>query len=246
MDLAQSEYLRHRLTPRPGDPFYLVLSDLLLAIKTLRPSTISRIIDYGCGGSPYRPLFSDCIYHRADLVGGTDLDFEYGPDAKLPSNASGYDCILSTQVLEHVKDPKSYLDECYRVLRPGGHLILTTHGLFEDHPCPKDYWRWTAEGLNHLVENAGLEVQATKKLTTGPRGIVFLAERELSRLRFRKSGLYGALISLGVRAVERLGSRRRHQACDKDFSHFRVVDFKEAGHDIYVIVALLASRPLAG
>jgi hypothetical protein len=121
-------------------------------------------------------------------------------------------------------------------------LILTTHGLFEDHACPQDYWRWTAHGLKRLVESTGLKVNAAKKVTTGPRSVVFLAERELWRLRFGKAGLYGKLLSLGIRAVERLGGRRRHEATDRSFSHCRVVDFEEAGHDMYVVVAMRASR----
>jgi SAM-dependent methyltransferase len=241
MDLSEGEYIRQRLHPQPGDPLYLVLSDLLIAIKVLRPS-VSKMIDYGCGGSPYRSLFADCTYHRADLAGGRDLDFEYGADAKLPSHVSGYDCVLSTQVLEHVDDPEAYLNECYRILLPGGHLILTTHGLFEDHACPQDYWRWTAYGLKRLVEGAGFRVDVTKKLTTGPRCVVFLAEREFGRLRFGKGSLYGKLLSLGIRSVERLGSRRRHEASDNSFSHCRVVDFEEAGHDMYVVIALHAFR----
>ena len=35
--LAAKEYLRERLEPRPGDPLYLCLSDLLIAIKALVP-----------------------------------------------------------------------------------------------------------------------------------------------------------------------------------------------------------------
>jgi SAM-dependent methyltransferase len=243
MDLSEAEYLRQRLIPMAGDELYLCLSDLLAALKSLRPANASKVLDYGCGGSPYRPLFGDCIYHRADLRGGKDLDFEYGPDARLPPETSDYDCVISTQVLEHVDDPKKYLQECYRVLRPGGHLLLTTHGLYEDHACPYDYWRWTASGLKRLIEGAGLEVQVAKKLTTGPRCIVFLAERDLRRLRFGAAGLYGKLLSFGTRAVQRLGGRRRHEACDISFPNHRVVDMKEPGHDMYVVIAMLAVRP---
>jgi SAM-dependent methyltransferase len=242
MELGSAEYLRQRLHPTPGDPFYLVLSDLVLALRELKPNNISRLFDFGCGGSPYRPLFSANTYHRADLAGAHDLDFEYGPDAKLPLSLSGYDCVLSTQVLEHVEDPQTYLSECHRILGPNGRLLLTTHGLFEDHACPHDYWRWTAYGLKRLIEGAGFKVEAMKKLTTGPRAVVFLAEREFRRLQFNRAGLYGKLLSLGVRAVGRLGSRRRHVASDKSFSHCRVVDFGEAGHDMYIVVAILASR----
>src|SRR5215475_7010642 len=100
MDLLYSpEYLRQRISPSAGDYDYLHLSDLLLAIQTLIPPNVSRVLDYGCGSSPYRSLFGSCTYHRADLVGGHDLDFEYGPDSLLSSEIENYDCVLSTQVL---------------------------------------------------------------------------------------------------------------------------------------------------
>jgi SAM-dependent methyltransferase len=243
MDLGEASYLKQRLTPQPGELLYLHLSDLLIALKGLIPKKLSMVLDYGSGGSPYRPLFGKCTYHRADLVGGSKLDFEYGLDAKLPPELSGYDCVLSTQVLEHVDAPGAYLEECYRVLRPGGCLILTTHGLYEDHACPYDYWRWTIYGLKRLVENSGLKVETARKLTTGPRSAVFLAEREFHRLRFGAAGMYGKLLSLGVRTVRRLGSRRLHKTCDISFAANRVVDIDEPGHNTYVAIALLAYRP---
>src|SRR6266478_5252476 len=113
--LTTTEYIRQRIEPKPGDPFYLVLSDLLMALINMIPPNVSRVLDFGCGGSPYRPLFRSCTYHRADLTGGRDLDFEYGPDSCLPDDISDYDCVLSSQVLEHVGSPSTYLAECYRV-----------------------------------------------------------------------------------------------------------------------------------
>ena len=110
--------------------------------------------------APYSEM---CTYHRADLAGGSDLDFEYAADGRLPSEAADYDCVLSTQVLEHVEDPAAYLQECYRVLRPGGHLLLTTHGIFEDHAVPHDYWRWTAGGLQRMIEDCWLKSKDGQK-----------------------------------------------------------------------------------
>jgi SAM-dependent methyltransferase len=240
--ISNNEYLRQRYEPRPGDQFYLHLSDLLLAIGQLKPKNTARVLDYGCGGSPYRNIFRSDVYHRADLVGTAELDFEYRADAKLPQDVQGYDCVLSSQVLEHVDDPKSYLQECYRILEPRGHLLLTTHGLFEDHGCPYDYWRWTVYGLQKLVEAAGFRIDRIKKVTTGPRAAMFLAEREIGRLRFTGAGYYGHALSLGVRGLRRFGAKRRHEACDVSFSRHRVADAYESGHDMYVAIALLACR----
>src|ERR1700722_12991668 len=91
--LNADEYIRQRVEPRPGDPAYLCLSDLLIALKGLIPTGAARVLDFGCGGSPYRNLFTLCqTYHRADLS-GERLDFEFTDDARLPDQVSGsYDC----------------------------------------------------------------------------------------------------------------------------------------------------------
>ena len=59
------------------------------------------------------------------------------------SRTTSFDAVLSTQVLEHVADPGALPAERFRVLRPGGRLLLSTHGIFVYHPDPDDYWRWT-------------------------------------------------------------------------------------------------------
>ena len=165
-DLVKRDYVRQRIEPRQGDPYYPYLSDLLIVTRSLIPPDVTRSLDHGCGGSPYRSLFGNYTYHRVDLTGEPNLYFEYSTDALLPRELREYDFILSTQVLEHVENPTNYLQECYRVLKPGAHLLLTTPSLFEDRACLYDYWRWTAFGLRRLVGDNGLEVKEVKKVTT--------------------------------------------------------------------------------
>jgi len=240
--LSNQEYIRERLEPRPGDPYYLHLSDLLLAISKEIPADADRILDYGCGGSPYRSLFPARTYHRADLAGVSSLDFEFGEDSRLAAASSDYDCVLSSQVLEHVASPRDYLKECYRVLKPGGKLILSTHGLFEDHNAPGDYWRWTAAGLGKLIESVGFDVDAIRKLTTGARAAVFFAERARWGPEFRRAPLHHVAALIGLPVLQRTSARRRHQACDVCFARFRVVDANSAGHNSYIAIALTARR----
>jgi SAM-dependent methyltransferase len=241
-DLADQYYIRQRIEPEAGDDFYLHLSDLLLAVTEAIPPNVDRVLDYGCGGSPYRSLFRATTYHRADIAGGASLDFEYGEDGSLTANSADYDCVLSSQVLEHVLAPTRYLEECYRVLKPGGTLILSTHGLFEDHNCPGDYWRWTAMGLQKLVESVGFRVEKVRKLTTGPRAAIFFAERARLGSEFRRAAAYYRAILIGLRVLQRVGAYRRHRACDACFPQHRAVDVGENGHDTYVAIALTARR----
>ena len=58
--------------------------------------------------------------------------------------------------------PARYLAECFRVLRPGGRLLLSTHGMFVYHPDPDDYWRWTCAGLRARGRRGGLRGRALR------------------------------------------------------------------------------------
>jgi hypothetical protein len=70
--------------------------------------------------------------------------------------------VLSTQVLEHVIDVDGYLAECRRLLKPGGLLLLSTHGFWTYHPYPADMRRWTCRGLQMEIEKHGFAVEAVR------------------------------------------------------------------------------------
>jgi SAM-dependent methyltransferase len=120
----------------------------------------AKVLDYGCGTEPYRALFeargATCI--AADIDAGHDLQFV--PDQPLPLEAATFDCVVSFQVLEHVRDVPLYLREARRVLKDGGSFLLSTHGTWPYHPHPQDFWRWTREGLRTIVEEAGFEIRS--------------------------------------------------------------------------------------
>jgi SAM-dependent methyltransferase len=118
-----------------------------------------RVLDYGCADVPYRRFFpAGCEYIAADLAGNPEATTLLREDGTVPVADGSVDAVISTQVLEHVADPARYLRECRRVLRPGGGLLLSTHGLMVWHPDPVDLWRWTCDGLRRQVEDAGFEV----------------------------------------------------------------------------------------
>ena len=107
-----------------------------------------RVLDYGCAEVPYRGFFAaDVDYVAADLPGNPHATLVLDEDGTIPLPDDSFDAVMSTQVLEHVTDPAGYLAECFRVLRPGGRLLLSTHGIFIYHPDPVDLWRWTSGGM---------------------------------------------------------------------------------------------------
>lgn len=120
----------------------------------------SRVLDFGCGDRHYRKLVPPSIdYVGADLPGNPAADVLINPDGTLPFPEQSFEAVMSTQVLEHVSDPGRYLAECRRVLKVGGRLLLSTHGMMYHHRDPVDYWRWTHDGLTKLVQEAGFSVE---------------------------------------------------------------------------------------
>src|SRR4051794_3667939 len=61
------EYEDERLNPKTDQRWYLVLSDLRLALGEYASDASIEILDFGCGGSPYRSLFPRASYKRADI-----------------------------------------------------------------------------------------------------------------------------------------------------------------------------------
>jgi SAM-dependent methyltransferase len=83
------------------------------------------------------------------------------------------DVVLCTQVLEHALDPREVVGEMRRVLRPAGIALLSTHGVFPYHGQPRDYWRWTHEGLERLFHESGfgaVSVEATDGIASAILG----------------------------------------------------------------------------
>jgi SAM-dependent methyltransferase len=141
-------------------------------LKQLRDATIRDIkqltandknlllVDFGCGDMPYRSVIEPMVgkYLGVDLEMNPRAEHHIDFDSKttLPDNYA--DIILSNQVLEHVDTPSGYLKEALRILKPGGTIILTTHGYWFYHPTPNDYWRWTSAGLRKTVEAEGFKI----------------------------------------------------------------------------------------
>ena len=71
-----------------------------------------------------------------------------------------YDVVVAEQVLEHVVDPWQAVRNMASLAKPGGLVVVTTPFLLRVHDVPKDYWRFTKDGLSVLLEGAGLNVES--------------------------------------------------------------------------------------
>jgi SAM-dependent methyltransferase len=123
------------------------------------------LVDLGCGNQPFLSYFQPYITHYIGLDpdrSNRNLDL-VADSLQLPIADQAADTILCTQVLEHVPRPWQLFQEAARILRPGGHLILTAPMYWPLHEVPYDYFRYTPYGLRALTEQVGLEVKELRQ-----------------------------------------------------------------------------------
>jgi SAM-dependent methyltransferase len=101
-----------------------------------------RVLDSGCGsggvaislgeetrlavGLDLSARFRDSGTRLAAELGVANTAFVQGDGTRLPFREASFDLVLSHSVIEHVSSATDYLRECFRVLRPGGALYLST------------------------------------------------------------------------------------------------------------------------
>jgi SAM-dependent methyltransferase len=144
-----------------GLPYYLGVSyrrkrvDADLAAATAHFT--GRVLDVG--GARQRGAFRRPAGARwvvADIERGFRPDV--GADVQaLPFRDAVFDAIKATELLEHVPDVGRALGECRRVLRPGGHLVITAPFLERLHGDPGDYSRYTRTMWERLLAAADLK-----------------------------------------------------------------------------------------
>lgn len=212
---------RHLRKPSRSNPFRHVTLALRASvarlIRRLQLQPGARVLDYGCSDMQYRDLFGEGIeLVGADLPGNELATIEIGADGRLPLEDDSFDVVLSTQVLEHVEDPALYLAECERVLRPGGQLLLSTHGIMLYHPDPVDYWRWTWAGLERIVREAGLEPAGRDDVmglaTTGAQLLQDGIYHRLGGPRRKRAFAFVAQTAISLIARFEPGPAARHNA----------------------------------
>jgi len=120
------------------------------------------LVDIGCGTKPYADALKPYVTRHIGVDHPGTLHTTHAidvfADAYNTTLDSGIaDVVLSTAVLEHLERPQDAMNEIARILAPGGHAILTAPFFWHLHEAPRDFYRYTKFGLEHLIRHAGLE-----------------------------------------------------------------------------------------
>jgi len=137
-----------------------------------------KLLDIGCGNGKYLDFMRSrgwdvtgldradgCRFPR-EALGLTVLDGNLW-EQNIPSNT--YDLITIWWVIEHVMDPKRLLDECFRILKPSGQIILSTinNSSIEAQYFGRYWWhlllpehisQFEPHSLKRIVKQSGFEV----------------------------------------------------------------------------------------
>jgi len=144
-----------RLHPSLANPSWLVLRKRReIFQKWLSEFAEQRleVLDVGGRIQPYRPLLEGRLlrYVAVDLR-RTLLVNVVARGEQLPHGDGQFDLVICTQVLQYIPQPQAVITEIYRVLKPGGRLLLSVPAA-----CPRDAdeecWRFFPAALRQLLQ----------------------------------------------------------------------------------------------
>lgn len=148
------------------------------SVMKLSSTPGGRLLDIGCGVGKFVEMMSDlgwqsegvdtdpvvvniCTERGLKVRKGTLEEQRYADDY--------FDAITLKHVIEHSRDPISLLNECHRILKPGGKLVLLTpnlegigHKKFKYFwlglDAPRHLFLFTAKTLPEAIQRAGFKV----------------------------------------------------------------------------------------
>jgi 2-polyprenyl-3-methyl-5-hydroxy-6-metoxy-1,4-benzoquinol methylase len=205
-ELHGAEYLAYELE---NEGPFLALQELALGDVDFYSLPKGRVLDVGCA--------TGALLQRLREQGWTVTGIELcGPSAKYARDVRGlnvlnstledahfpdlsFDVVLASHLIEHLNDPRSFVQESHRILRDGGYLFVTTPNsdgfqarLFGSR------WRsaifdhlylFSKKTLGRLLREQGFAVEKTVTWGglasgMGPKGLKVLADRWAKRFGF--------------------------------------------------------------
>lgn len=126
---------------------------IVKGIKELYPEGVNKLLDIG-GADGLMARGFECQISSIKNIYTLDLDIQllkHNPfdsvlanSCEMPFENNSVDVITAAAIIEHMDNPKAFLQECFRVLRPTGGLFIT---------CPSPFFDWLATKVGYLKDS---------------------------------------------------------------------------------------------
>lgn len=104
-------------------------------IRAVLPHVRGRLLDLGCGTNELVRLYANGV--GVDVHPWPGADLVVSDSASLAYDSQSFDTITIVAALNHMPNRRAVLDECRRVLRPGGTVVMTMLT-----PKTSRIWHW--------------------------------------------------------------------------------------------------------
>jgi|SRR5690606_739947 len=159
-----------------------------------------------------------------------------------------YDTVVSFQVIEHIKNDRLFLQEIYRVLKPGGKAVITTPNI--RHTLSRNPWHvreYTAAQLKQLCENIfdrvepkgiGGNAGVWAYHEANRRSVQKIMRFDFLNLQYR---LPASLLRIPYEILNRINRQKLHKEGGKSvekISHkdYLLVDDPDQGLDLFYVL----------
>jgi len=215
----------------------------------------SSILDLGCGEGYGTSILStyfvnvigleveeNAVKHAIEQYQSNNCCFRVYDGRIVPFENESFDGVTSFQVIEHVKDYVGYVREAWRVLKPGGLLILTTPNRELRLEIGQKPWN-----RFHLREYDAMELQAVlKKAFSDVKVYGIYGNQKLQEMEFARIKTARMVAHLDIFGFRDIVPMRLRQAVSNIINHIRFPRKSEENYQKFGIDDFHVSESVEG
>lgn len=218
------------------------VSGIVFGVKNLTKEelTAKKVIEVGScdvNGS-LRPVIESCApleYVGVDVVEGRGVDVICHAENLVEEfGKENFDVVISTELLEHVRDWRRVITNIKNICRPDGIILITARSYgFPYHGYPYDFWRYELDDMKNVFSDC--EILALEKDYLAPGVFVKVKKPE----QFAENPLSNYELHSVVL------NRRVREIADNDFRNLyfiRLVLKEKLRNLAYKVVELVLSK----
>ena len=135
-----------------------MIEDVPSLVKEIRVIELGSLNVNGSIRPLLRKKLEPEFYVGVDAMPGPDVDVVWRAeqlDLLYPKEI--FHLVVTTEMLEHVRDWRRVIEILFYLCAPGGHILITTRSEgFPKHDYPDDHWRFSVEDMRTIFE--GMEI----------------------------------------------------------------------------------------